>query len=102
MEGLRGKTASEAEGVGSGELLVQGIATSIDALSVGFAIETYPFPMALAESVIIGFVTLLICISGLLLGRRFGTRLAGKASVLGGVILLTIGLEILLSGILGG
>ena len=102
LEGLRGQSASEAEGVGSGELLMQGVATSIDALSVGFAIEAYPFPMALAESVIIGSVTFLICAGGLLLGRRFGTKLAGKASVLGGIILISIGLEILLSGITGG
>jgi putative Mn2+ efflux pump MntP len=44
-------------------------------------------------------VTLFICIAGLYLGRSIGTRLAGKASVLGGVILIAIGIEIWARGI---
>ena len=41
-----------------------------------------------------------ICMGGLRLGRYFGTRIAGKASILGGVILIGIGVEIFLRGIL--
>lgn len=84
-----------------GTLLLQGVATSIDALSVGFTIEEYGFLKALAACLIIGAVTLGICILGLLLGRRFGTRLAGKASIMGGVILIAIGIEIFVTGLLG-
>jgi len=80
-------------------LMVQGIATSIDALSVGFTIAEYSWQMALAEALIIGAVTFAICLAGLFLGRTIGTRLAGKASILGGVILMAIGLEIFLTGI---
>lgn len=101
IEGIRSKDdVSEKPAVGFGALMVQGIATSIDALSVGFTIADYSFPMALVEALIIGVVTFAICIGGLLIGRRFGTRLAGKASILGGVILIAIGLEIFLSNIL--
>lgn len=99
LEGLRGGE-EEAPAVGIGALIVQGIATSIDALSVGFTIAEYNFRMALIESLIIGAVTFVICIGGVLIGKKFGTKLAGKATILGGVILILIGLEIFLKGIL--
>lgn len=87
-----------ASSLTASDLVVQGIATSIDALSVGFTIATYSMLTALASSAIIGIVTLLICIAGLHIGRRLGMRLAGKASVLGGVILIAIGFEIWIKG----
>ena len=82
------------------ELMVQGVATSIDALSVGFTIADYNGVMALVASLIIGVVTYIICMAGLKLGKTFGTKLAGKASVLGGVILIFIGAEIWVTGVL--
>ena len=102
LEGLRGGPEMEADsGQGpiltSRELAVQGIATSIDALSVGFAISEYSTGMAFAAALIIGTVTLAICLGGLKIGRKMGTVLAGKASILGGVILIAIGLEIFIS-----
>ena len=81
-------------------LLVQGLATSIDALSVGFTISDYRFTEALVSCLIIGIVTFFICYAGLLIGKRAGTRLAGKAGILGGVILIAIGLEIFLTSLL--
>lgn len=80
----------------AGKLLVQGVATSIDALSVGFTIEQYEFPMALTASVIIAVVTHGLCLGGLAIGRKFGVRLADKASIVGGLILIGIGIEILI------
>lgn len=95
IEGIRNKDGEdEKPAVGFGELMVQGIATSIDALSVGFTIAEYRFEEALLESVIIGVVTFGICMGGLTIGKKFGTKLANKASILGGVILIAIGLEI--------
>ena len=98
VEGLKKKESEEnAEKIaklGLGKLMVQGIATSIDALSVGFTIEQYQFPMALVASLIIAFVTHFICLGGLSIGKKFGLRLADKASILGGLILIGIGLEI--------
>ena len=105
LEGIRGKKDEEgdeapAEKLGHGTLLLQGVATSIDALSVGFTIEEYPFPAALTESLIIGAVTLAICLAGLFLGRTIGRKLDRVAPVVGGVILIGIGIEIFLTGIL--
>ena len=80
--------------------LVLAVATSIDALSVGFTISEYDWTMALAAAVIIAAVTFVLCMAGLHIGKQFGTKLAGKASILGGVILIGIGLEIFLTGVL--
>ena len=89
----------EIPGVGLKALFIQGIATSIDALSVGFTIAEYDWLMALVCSVIIAAVTFFICMTGLSLGKRFGTKLSNKADILGGVILIAIGLEIFISNI---
>ncbi|MBO7727598.1 MAG: manganese efflux pump [Oscillospiraceae bacterium] len=82
------------------QLVIQGIATSIDALSTGFAIADYHWAMALAASLIIAAVTFAVCMIGVRIGKRFGMMLARRASVLGGVILILIGIEILLSHLL--
>ncbi len=101
LEGLRGgEEECCGSGVGAAMLLIQGVATSIDALSVGFTIASYEAPMALLCAVIIAAVTFVICLGGLALGKRFGTRLAGRAGIMGGAILILIGLEIFLTGVL--
>lgn len=81
-------------------LIIQGIATSIDALSVGFTIANFAFPLALIESIIIGIITFFICMFGLKLGKKFGLKLANKANILGGSILIFIGLEIFIKSLL--
>ena len=73
-------------------LLMQGIATSIDALSVGFAIADYTLRMAVLSCLIIGIVTFVIGMGGLAIGKKAGTMLTGKADILGGVILIAIGI----------
>lgn len=100
-EGIKnnGDTA-QRPAVGIRALLVQGIATSIDALSVGFTISHYAFAEALAACLLIGAVTFVICAVGLVLGKTFGTKLAGKAGILGGAILIFIGLEIFISSLI--
>ena len=89
--------AEELKKVGLTALLVQGVATSIDALSVGFTIADYTFALALLAVLIIAVVTFFICFFGIIIGKKFGTKLAGKAGVLGGVILIFIGLEIFIT-----
>lgn len=95
----KGVEGAEDSALGRGTLLMQGVATSIDALSVGFTIAGYGWQHALAASVIIAVVTFFICIGGLMIGRRFGTKLADGASILGGAILVLIGLEIFLKNV---
>ena len=99
-EGITNNAGEEArEEVSSGTLFIQGIATSIDALSVGFTIASYTFIQALTEASIIGIVTFVISLVGVKLGKTLGTRLSGKADILGGVILIAIGIEIFVTGI---
>ena len=101
IEGIKNKDSeNESCEVCASALLVQGVATSIDALSVGFTISDYNFIMALLCCVIIAIVTFIICMVGLFLGKKFGTKFAGKASIFGGVILILIGIEIFITGIL--
>ena len=80
-------------------LLIQGIATSIDALSVGFTIADYGLLMALVASLIIAGVTFIICMTGLLIGKKAGDKLGAKATLFGGLILVGIGIEIFVKGI---
>jgi putative Mn2+ efflux pump MntP len=101
LEGIKGEEAEETAELSAGALFMQGVATSIDALSVGFTISEYGWLMALVCSLIVATVTFFICEAGLSLGKKFGTKLSGKASILGGVILIGIGLEIFISGVFG-
>ena len=101
MEGIKDEEAEETAELSAGALFMQGVATSIDALSVGFTISEYGWLMALVCSLIVAMVTFFICEAGLSLGKKFGTKLSGKASILGGVILIGIGLEIFISGVFG-
>ena len=96
---VRGEEAEEAAQLSAGALFMQGVATSIDALSVGFTISEYGWLMALTAAIIIAVVTFFLCMAGLRIGKKFGTQLSGKASILGGVILIGIGLEIFITGV---
>jgi len=78
---------------------MQGVATSIDALSVGFTISEYGIFMALTSALIIAAVTYIICLGGLLIGKKVGEKITNKASILGGIILIGIGIEIFLRGV---
>ena len=68
---------------------------------MGFTIAEYDLIMANAAGLIIAAVTFVICVGGLLIGRKAGTRLSWKASILGGCILIAIGVEIFVKGIFG-
>lgn len=100
IEGVHNKEEEVAiEDLGIGVLMVQGIATSIDALSVGFTIADYNFLMATVCAIVIAVVTFVICMCGLKIGKKVGTKIAGKANILGGLILVFIGIEIFIKGI---
>ena len=99
-DGITGGDGEEEDcGVGFKALMLQGGATSIDALSVGFTIADYDFVSALLAALIIAAVTFFICMGGLVIGRTAGTRLAGRAGILGGTILIFIGIEIFVTNL---
>lgn len=99
LDGIHGGEEADSPAQLSVKLLVvQGIATSIDALSTGFTTSSYSAFQAFLSSLIIAVVTFFICIAGVRIGKTFGTRLAGRAQMLGGVILILIGLKICFIG----
>ncbi|MBE6729663.1 MAG: manganese efflux pump [Ruminococcaceae bacterium] len=101
IEGIKNK-CDEDKGEGRTTftaLLVQGVATSIDALSTGFTISEYSALEAVICAAIIALVTFIICFAGVFAGKKFGTCMAGKASIFGGIILIIIGIEIFITGI---
>lgn len=100
IEGVR-DTGDEIEKpkVGMAALLIQGVATSIDALSVGFTIAEYGMGMATVCALIIAAVTFFICMAGLVIGKTVGTKFSKKTTIFGGSILIVIGLEIFITGV---
>ena len=103
-EGIKNKDCECECGCASltvGALIVQGIATSIDALSAGLNFTEYDLFGAIVAAVVIALVTFMICLTGVFLGKKTGTRLAGKAGILGGVILIVIGIWIFAKSFLG-
>lgn len=100
IEGIKGEKEEEKEvNLTFKALIMQAIATSIDALTVGFTISNYKLDEAIVCVLLIGFITSMICIFGVYIGKKFGTKLGNKAEIFGGIILLLIGLEIFISGV---
>lgn len=103
FENIRGKKDGKENAacvLGFGTLVVQGLATSIDALSVGFTIAEYDLFLALVSSLVIALVTFSISFSGLVIGKKAGGRFTDKAEIFGGIILIAIGVEIFVKGLL--
>ena len=84
------------------ELFVLAIATSIDALAVGISFAFLQVNIGFAIT-LIGCTTFVLSAAGVFVGHKFGAKYEDKATVVGGVILILIGLKILLEhlGILG-
>ncbi len=100
LDGIKNKDCEEcAVKLTTLSLIIQGVATSIDALSVGFTIAEYSFSGAFLSALIISAVTFAICYAGIVLGKKFGTKLSNKAQLLGGAILIFIGIEIFVTNI---
>ncbi len=89
----------EIKSLSIGALIIQGIATSIDALSVGLTIGAQGIIPAIVSAVIIAAVTFVLCLGGVKIGAKFGASCSNKATIAGGVILVLIGLEIFISGV---
>lgn len=76
------------------------IATSIDAFAVGISFSLF-YDHILFPALLIGFVTLGVSLSGIYMGKKVGTKLAGSAEIAGGIILILIGLKILIQHLMG-
>ena len=77
------------------ELLMLGIATSIDALAVGISLAALSAPIVFS-SVTIAITTFFFSLAGVVIGNMFGSRYERPASVVGGVVLICIGVKVLL------
>ena len=95
-EGAKSKNEHTKKILNIGGWVIQAIATSIDALSVGFTIASYNLLMAVISSMIIFLIAFIICVIGFFIGKKFGSVLSNKATIFGGVILIIIGIEILI------
>ena len=101
VDGVKSKDCDAKPCLTFKTLIVQGIATSIDALSVGITFASYDWFAALVSALIIMCVTFVICLLGVFIGKKFGVKLANKATIIGGIILILIGIEIFVTGLLG-
>ena len=80
---------------GARKMSIMAIATSIDALTIGITFAFLYVNIWYAASVI-GIITMLLSVVGVLLGSRFGAKIGSKAGILGGVVLIALGVKILL------
>lgn len=99
LEAFKKCDAEEVEPFDFRLLLVQAFATAIDALSVGVIMVNYTVTELTIALLLIGVITFLFSFIAVFIGKKFGILLSNKASILGGVILIIIGLEIFISGI---
>ena len=77
-------------------MTILAIATSIDALAIGITYAFLETNNILMSFSIIGLITFVICIYGVLIGNKFGNKYGSKAEFVGGLILLFIGIKILI------
>ena len=100
IEGVKGTEVDACKRLNFGTILVQGLATSIDALSVGFVIASLGVVEAIVSALIIALVTYITCLIGVRIGKSVGTKYSRYATIAGGIILIIVGIEIFLTGIL--
>ncbi len=92
-DGFKKDEEEEVKELSTKILLIQGIATSIDAFAVGISFATLKVNIVLAVCSI-GIITIVLSTIGVLIGKKFGDLLNNKATILGGLILIGIGLKI--------
>ena len=100
-EEKKGECCACQQNLSVGKLTVQAIATSIDALAVGVTLKMAEISEGLAmgvwgSTVTIGLITLLLSVGAVYIGKAVGNKLAGKAGIFGGAVLIVIGLKILI------
>jgi len=109
LSAVGGKMIYESFKIGSAEknfdpsnvfvLLILSVATSIDALAIGITLSLIVSSIVVAV-IIIGLVTFALSYLGVLIGKKFGHFFENKIEALGGLVLISIGLKILLEHLL--
>ncbi|ONI38235.1 hypothetical protein AN639_10095 [Candidatus Epulonipiscium fishelsonii] len=78
------------------KLLIMGVATSIDALAVGISFAILPNINIIPTCIIIGIITICLCLVGIIVGYKIGKKYNVIAEKLGGIVLMLLGLKILI------
>ena len=97
---LEAKEESDIKCLNLGNIILQGIATSIDAMIVGFGMATI-WSTIIPQATVVGIVTFVFALSGFGLGKIIGNKLVQVAPYLGAIILFSIGIKILIEHLLG-
>ncbi len=80
-------------------MFMQGVSTSIDALSVGVTLGNESLSFMLRSVCIIALITFIMCFAAVRLGEKIGTKFNCKAEIFGGIILILLGISLLFGGI---
>lgn len=78
---------------------MQGLSTSIDALAVGVTLYGQSLSSTLVAVTIVAVITYAMCFASLRIGQAFGTRFNGEAEILGGIVLVLLGFQLLFEGL---
>ena len=97
IDNVKKKEDEKSKVVTIGVILIQAVATSIDALSVGVVLSDLVMFEAMMSFLIIGIITFGICVLAVNIGKKFGDIFSSKAGIIGGSILILIGFEIFFS-----
>lgn len=85
-----------------GALMIQSVATSIDALIVGVSFAALPNVNIWIAVTLIGIITFSISLVGVFSGKKFGQLLGSRAEIFGGLILVGIGVKVFVEHVFFG
>ena len=94
IEAIKNDNSDDSTYLDNKELIILSIATSIDALAVGVTFAFLNIDI-IPICVSIGVITFLVCFIGVLIGKKIGSVFKNYAQIVGGIILVLIGLNIL-------
>lgn len=94
-DSIQNKNINVNEKIDIKSMILLGIATSLDALAVGITFSFFQVNILL-NVLIIGLITFMLCVAGVWIGYKFGNKLKNKAQIVGGIILITIGIKVLI------
>ncbi len=95
LGGIRNHPMEERQDLTKGmSLVILSLATSIDALAIGFSLAMLKLEIWY-PSVIIGLITALLSLLAIYLGKKLNSKFGNRMEIIGGIILLLIGFKIM-------